>query len=147
MKELRDNQSQLVSLINSLTVNEDERQDLWVAYLSGTPTNYLSCELERIRLDDIEELKPSINQLLTQSIPPHLLTTLNQFSDFEKRVIYHLLLGLSVDSIARYNKLSSIRVEQTISTIRKSSLWDEYLDGTKKEIYRSRGIRSYSGRA
>ncbi len=117
-------------MINNLTADNDERQELWILYLSGTPTYDLCLELERIRLDDVEELKHSIFQLLINPLSEDLQRTIKQFSDFEKDIIYHLLLGLDIDSIGEYKGISGVRVRQTLSTIRKSSFWERYLNGS-----------------
>ncbi len=147
MKKRSSQQYQLMDLINNLTVNEDERQDLWLSYLSGTPTSDLPSRLDYVTLDDIEELKPAVQSLLANPLPQELLNVIETFPDLEKNIIFFLALGLSIDSISGYKKLSTMKVEQTLHTIQKSSHWKTYLDGIKDKIHGPRGIRSHPGRA
>ena len=117
--------------INALTSNEDLRQDLWVAYLSGAPSDTFSSELKKIRqkLDSVEEVKIASQLLIQQPLSKKAQDIIAKFSDVECRVMCYLALGMSIDFISKYNNISRIRVLQLISTIKNSCEWKDYFNG------------------
>jgi hypothetical protein len=109
---------QIASLINRLTLDEDLRQDLWVAYLSGTPNNSLTIVLDSISsFNHIEDnFKQQIQSLISNppSIqhPPH-------FSDLECIIVCLLILGCDLSIISRYNGISEVKVRQVVVALQE----------------------------
>ena len=132
------------NLINCLTNSEDERQDLWVHYLSGTPVDSLSSHLKQVQLeysDDIE-LRKAIWQLVKDPISEELSNFLvKNFTDYERSVICFLMLGCDVEKISELKGISQVRIRQSIATIRYNKCWKE-MYGTKEEPDRRREVRS-----
>jgi hypothetical protein len=122
-------------LINQLTQDEDERQELWLDYLNGTPLNSLNKRLGQFfiqkKLDD-EEVKKTLWQLIKKTSSDDFSKFLNCFSNYERSIMFCLMVGLSVPEIAEYKGICQVRVRQTISAIRYNSSWKEFY-GTKKE--------------
>lgn len=122
-------------LINSLSNDEDIRQDLWVTYLNGVPMEQLNAHLAKLKAEYSEdrELQKSIWTLINN--PPreelHNLIEMN-FTEYERSIICCLMLGLSSDRISEIKGISQVRIRQTIATIRYNSVWEEFY-GTKKE--------------
>ena len=114
-----------LQLINNLTDDEDDRQDLWVYLLEGNSLNSLTKRLEEIKksqkiydktqkkLQDFFSTRPSLN----------FEKFLTHFSEFEKSIMFFMVIGYSVDEISRYKDTSVVRVMQTIATIKENSAW------------------------
>lgn len=122
------------NLISCLTNDEDLQQDLWVHYLSGTPTELFEASLERLKVEYSEdiELRNAVWNLI-QNPPSEKLSTFleNNFSDYERGIIFCLMLGLQVSRISHIKGISEVRVRQSIATIRYNSAWSKY--GIKEE--------------
>ena len=122
------NQEKISQLINSLTVNEDIRQDLWIAYLSGTPANKLSSKILQILISyDIEE-----RSVKTFTLSSAQESFFNAFSDLESRVMYLLSLGYNVGEISVALGRSRVAILQAVSSMRKNIAWDLY--GIKEKL-------------
>lgn len=125
------------SLINCLTNNEDERQDLWVHYLSGHPVDSLSVHLKQVQLEysDDKELRKAIWSLIQDPISEELSNFLAlNFTDYERSIICFLMLGLNVEKISGVKGISQVRIRQSIATIRYNKAWSKY--GTENKIDR-----------
>lgn len=123
------------NLINCLANSEDERQDLWVHYLSGTPIESLGSQLKQIQVEysDDTELRQAVWDLLQNPLSEELSQfLLNNFTDYERSVVCLLALGLDVDKIADIKGISGVRIRQTIVTIRYNKCWEE-IYGTEEE--------------
>lgn len=125
-------------LINCLSKDEDIRQDLWVSYLSGTPIESLDARLARITAEhSLEtELQEAIWQLI-ENPPSEELSTLiaNNFTDYERSIIFCLMLGLTSSRISVLKGISQVRIKQSIATIRYNKCWEEAY-GTKEKSNR-----------
>ena len=131
------------SLINGLTNDEDMRQDLWVCYLSGTPTESFESRLERIKAEysDDFHLRQAIWQLINNPISEELSIALQtHFTDYERSIICCLMLGLRVDQISQGKGISEVRIRQSIATIRYNAIW-EVMYGIKEKSNRRRTLR------
>lgn len=136
--------NEVSNLINCLSNDDDVRQDLWVHYLSGTPVESLEARLVRIKAeysDDIE-LQKSIWNLI-KNPPPEELSTLiaANFTDYERNIIFCLMLGLTAGKISEIKGISQVRIRQSIATIRYNKCWEEAY-GIKEKPDRRRKIRS-----
>lgn len=120
---------QVSCLINSLTNDEDMRQDLWVYYLSGKPVESFEARLERLKVEYSVpfELQKLLWQLIKNPISEKLSESLqNNFTDYERSIICFLMLGLEVDQISKIKGISEVRIRQSIATIRYNKVWNEH---------------------
>lgn len=124
------------SLINSLTDNEDQRQDLWVHYLSGNPPSsfvaYLNKSNKAYAAD--REIAHLLWHVFNNPPSEKFQRLLSNFSDIEQSVICLLALGLSVTEVSGYKGISEIRIKQVISIVRENDCWEE-LYGVKEKTH------------
>ena len=120
------NNQDVLVLINSLTDDNDYRQDLWVHYLSGFPTQSFSSKLEEIHKENIENqrIADSIWYLLNDAGYCEFRELLKEFSELEQSIMCLLAMGFTIPEISRYKTLSIIRVQQVVTTIKNHSKWD-----------------------
>lgn len=119
------NQILVNSLINCLTDDEDQRQELWLYYLNGNSIESLSDYLCRIKSDgDLsEQLQKKIWSATKNGSSDFLQNVLHNFSNVEQSVIILLALGLSVAQISKYKKLAEVRVNCVIFAIKNNEYW------------------------
>jgi hypothetical protein len=111
---------QVSSLINCLTNNEDERQDLWVHYLSGNSERSFASklqELQQVNEDDLK-IKEALLTLYKAQSNEKLTAIFSTFSDFERHIVFLLLIDFSPDQISSYKGISEVRIRQAIQAIR-----------------------------
>lgn len=132
--------------INSLTKDEDTRQNLWLHYLNGAPIESLNKYLLSINADQLIEnqLRKNIHYLTFILKSKELSDILSNFSDFEKSLICLLILGLKPYEISTIKGISEVRIEQSIASIRYNSCWELYYGSEKtpdrrREIWFDRG--------
>jgi hypothetical protein len=125
------------NLINCLTNNEDERQELWVHYLSGNAPSTFTSHLKKI--NTLFSADTEIQEQLWTAFktPPSdkFQELLSRFSDIEQSVVCLLALGLTVSQISGYKTIAEIRIKQVISIIRENDCWEE-LYGIKETTNR-----------
>jgi hypothetical protein len=127
---------QVSSLINCLTKNEDERQDLWVHYLSGNTADTFASKLQSIQETNQEDqkVKEVLWTILEISKSEHSIA-FSKFSDFDRNIIFLLMLDWSPEQISSYKGISEVRIRQAITSLRyNSTLKEQY--GTQKIINR-----------
>lgn len=119
--------NQVNCLINSLTNDEDLRQELWIHYLSGNTVTSFSNHLEKLKFEYSEDLnlKKQIWLLIKNPPSDKFLSLLDNFTEFERSVICLLILGLDVNKISAAKGISEVRIRQSIATIRYNSCWEE----------------------
>lgn len=113
--------------IESLTSNEDFRQDLWVAYLSGQqhlPTILQKIQEEHIK---IEEFQIRLHRCVVEELSITISQLLENFSGMEKSILYLLIMGYDVNDIGDQYGTSPVRIQQAIRTIQKHSIWNKLL--------------------
>jgi hypothetical protein len=117
-------QSQILDLINSLTDDDDLRQELWVRHLSGSTEESLRKHVDR-SLDNIddENFKMALWNVISNPPSDNFNQLLEAFTDFERSIVILLALGLSIEKISIYKDISEIRVRQAISVIRYNNVW------------------------
>lgn len=116
----------IASLINSLTNDEDKRQQLWVYYLSSNDALSLPAHLKT--LQEEEKLQKDLDTLwaLIASKPAFkVLNILDSFTDLERSIIALLMLGLDLDTISKYKLISPVRLKQVIMCIKNNSNWNK----------------------
>jgi hypothetical protein len=113
------------SLINCLTDDEDQRQELWLYYLNGNSIESLSDYLCCIKSDSelSEQLQKRIWAATKNGSSDFLQNVLHNFSNVEQSVIILLALGLSVAQISKYKKLAEVRVNCVIFAIKNNEYW------------------------
>lgn len=129
-------------LINSLTDNEDLRQDLWVFYLSGNSPEAISEHLAKISIEyeDHDNVRQNLWSILKNPPSDGLTSTLETFTDYERSIIFLMLVGCTVDQISQHKGINQVRVRQVLASIRYNSCWDK-LYGTKETPNGRRKIR------
>jgi hypothetical protein len=130
-------------LISSLTNDEDQRQELWAHYLNGNAPSSLASHLEHIQEEDaIEvELQSQLYRLFKAPPSDKLHELLSHFSPIEQSIVCLLALGLSIEQVSGYKRISEVRIRQVISIIRENDCWEE-LYGIKEEINTRREVRT-----
>jgi hypothetical protein len=122
----------VANLINSLTIDEDIRQDLWVEYLSGTPSSKLYSKILKILIKyDILSREKQISNIIHHSIPENFLNT---FSDIESKTLYLLCLGYNIGDISDTLGQDRVSILDAVSSIRQKSTWSK--NGFKESIQR-----------
>ena len=127
---------QVSCLINSLTNDEDLRQELWVHYLNGNPPDSFSRQLEKIRIEysDDLELKQSLWNILTNPPSEKFTKVLSHFTDFERSILCFLMLGLTIEAISSVKGICEVRIRQSIANIRYNGIWEKAYGIKEKPI-------------
>ena len=110
--------------IESLTCNEDFRQDLWVAHLSGQqqlPTILHSIQAQH---DKTEEFQYRLHKYAADELTGSISQLLDNFNSAERSILYMLILGYKANDIGNHYGTSTVRIQQSINIIRKHSVWD-----------------------
>jgi hypothetical protein len=121
--------AQVNCLINSLTNDEDLRQDLWVCYLSGKSAESLESRLERIHAEYSaqRELEKLVWNLIHNPPSEEFSAVLEKnFTEYERSIIFFFMLGIDVSDISRIKGISEVRIRQSIATIRYNKAWEVY---------------------
>jgi DNA integrity scanning protein DisA with diadenylate cyclase activity len=121
----------MVSLINHLTTDNDERQELWVHYLENSDITALSDYLSQIRQQYSEEqlLQITVWKQLENPSDFNLQWVFDHFTDLEQSVIQLLILGVSLKDISGIKGIGLMRLRHVVSIICDNPAWEE-LDGT-----------------
>lgn len=123
--------------IDRLSLNEDERQDLWAAYLENPDINFSNT------LDGIKFYK-SIHDQISANIVACFYSlsysstadALDNFSDLERSVLILLMIGLSIEQISRYKMIEILRLQQMLSNVSVHPIWEELRVKEKTECRR-----------
>lgn len=121
MKRTPTNQkiNSLLKLINSLTQDEDAKQDLLLLYLEGN-TSPASIEKLAAKINivqSVEANKVAIDWLINSNSSSDLILFLESLTDLQREVVLLHSSGVSIDDISRYNGISRQKVEQLIKSI------------------------------
>lgn len=118
---------QVSNLINCLTKDEDQRQDLWVHYLSGNPTSTFTAYLDKLNKEFAQDSQ--MQELLWGIFinPPSdkFEKLLTNFSDIEQSMVCMLAMGLTISEISQYKGISEVRIRHVIQVIRYNKCWEE----------------------
>jgi hypothetical protein len=119
---------QIQDQIHLLTNDEDHRQELWLHYLKGNSIETFAKKLDQIKLEFSEDsdLRRKIHDLLSNPPASSFTEILDNFSDFERKTICLLLLGVDVKTISKIKGISEVRIRQVIHAIRYNSVWSKY---------------------
>lgn len=111
------------SLIDSLTTDEDMRQELWLLFLSGHSPASLPESIHRIAWEQriAEQISIVAFQIMNYN---HTLTgILNFLSPLERSIVILMAAGVSMDMISQYKGISHIRLRQLLFSIQKAPSW------------------------
>lgn len=114
--------------IEKLTDDEDKRQELWLHYVSGNCVNSLTEKLAKVEHENMlqEKFRNAVADMYRKPPTETTVKFLGNFTDFERSIIFLLLLGFSVHEVAEYKGISYTRIKQSIVAISKHSAWEEY---------------------
>ena len=134
---------QVSQLINCLTNDEDQRQDLWVHYLSGHSPSTFADHLEKINREFYADsyLQNLLWDIFKNPPSDKFKQLLDTFSQIEQSVVCLLALGLTVSELSKYKGISEIRIKHVISIVKEKDCWEE-LYGAKETTDRRRAIWS-----
>jgi hypothetical protein len=121
--------------IETLSQDEDERQDLWVAYLEDPYFDLSSRFIEIKNRNDANDivLTNLINYL--QSPPTsEMLELLDNFTDLERSVMILLVIGFTKEQVSKYKMIEMLRLQQMVNNISTHPIWEKTL--AKKETER-----------
>lgn len=120
--------------IEILSQDEDERQDLWVAYLEDPYFDLSSRFVEIKNRNDTNDIILSnlINYL--QSPPTsEMLELLDNFTDLERSVMILLVIGFTKEQVSKYKMIEMLRLQQMINNISTHPIWEKVLAKKKTE--------------
>jgi hypothetical protein len=118
-------------LISALTKNEDLRQDLWVAYLSGEIDSTFSKKLQQlsISLDVEKRASERFQEIIDLDIAPHVL---DQLSDLQCLILFMTILGYSAEPISIHTGIMRVHIVQFLVTLKDSNIW-KFLQKNSKD--------------
>ena len=124
--------AEMVGMINHLTTDNDEQQELWVHYLENSDISALSEYLTHIReqYSEDELLQITVWKKLDNPSDFNLQWVFDHFTDLEQSVIQLLILGTSLQDISSIKSIGLMRLRHVIAIIRENPAWKE-LDGTE----------------
>lgn len=127
---------ELVGLINRLTTDKDEQQELWVHYLENSDVSALSNHLDEIRKKYTEEqlLQITLWRHVENPSDLNLQWLFDNFSELEQSIIRLLILGATLQQISGIKNIGVARMRHIVSVIREQKCWEE-LDGVKNQPY------------
>src|SRR4051812_30427308 len=105
-------------LINQLTIDSDERQELWVHYLYNRDISALSNYLSKIRKTFSEDELLQITlwkKVSSSSVANELLGLFDHFTDLEQSIIRLLALGATVEQISGIKSIGVVRIRHIVS--------------------------------
>lgn len=119
------------NLIDRLTTDNDERQELWVRYLEDNNVSILSDYLADIRKKYSEEqlLQITIWKRIENPSDLNLQWLFDNFSELEQSITHLLMLGADIQQISGIKRIGVGRLRHIISIICENKVWEE-LDGT-----------------
>lgn len=121
--------------IETLSQDEDERQDLWVSYLQD-PYFDLSSRLVEIknRKDASDLLFNNIINYLKSPPTADMLELLDQFTKLEQSVMLLFVIGLTKEQVSKYKMIEMLRLQQLIANVSTHPAWERMF--AKKETQR-----------
>lgn len=109
------------AIINSITSDEDDRQDLWVSYLSGENHAFFIHIIDKNKQKEQFEQKylQKAHELMCSPLIDKLLKSLQNLSELELSVTCLLIIGCETSEISRYKGISQVYVQHIINTVSK----------------------------
>jgi hypothetical protein len=134
-------QDQVNILINRLTNDEDQRQDLWIHYLSGHSPESLTSYIDQLNIESQMEREVQARLWYIFKNPPSdkFFELLSVLSETEQSVACLLALGLTVSQLSKYKGISETRIRQVISVMGDSDCWEKLY--AEEKTNRRRALR------
>ena len=122
---MRQDFQKLKILIDSLTLDEDLRQELWISALSD---EYFFKNFNRILTNHLHnrsilDFQSKLFNFIKAPLSPEAEYAISILSIFEQQVLYQLLLGRTPLQIAEYKDIDVVRINQAILSIKNSLAW------------------------
>jgi len=97
-------------------------------HINGNQPSTFAQKLTSIRHehDKQERFMHALSGFFIDPPSSKLIKLLDSFSDFERSIMFLLLLGFSVNDVSEYKGISCIRIKQSIASIKKHTVWKEY---------------------
>jgi hypothetical protein len=127
-----------MKLIDHLTQDDDERQELWVHYLENNDILMLSDYLKQIREQYNEEqlLQITIWKQLKNPSDFNLQQLFDNFTELEQSIIRLLILGVSLQQIVGIKNIGALRLRHIIAIICENQCWKELNTNLKGSLWR-----------
>jgi len=126
--------------IENVTDDLDIRQSIWLEYLETDSEDIDSiCNKLIIQKKIAEQIETNIIKLTKSKSSDDFLNILNSFTEFEQDIISLIVVGIPINSIAKYKMIKPMRIIQIISCISSNPVWREYF--AEKELNTKRKIR------
>lgn len=118
-------QTTIRQLINSLTEDEDLRQELWIHFLSGHASSSFIYKLEILKIYQrvADDFQYNLATFFTHPLSSTVEDVIAVLAPAERRIVYLLVCGCSPQDIAKYNNICSLKVYQAIASIQMSQVW------------------------
>ena len=117
------NTTSIQNLINSLTDDEDLRQELWVLWLSGTSPCNLHGKLLIIMLENDLIIRVSDYAYSVMSDTNDFTSKIQCLYSIERAIITLIASGVKLETISRYKGISLIRLKQMLFSIQTAPFW------------------------
>jgi len=115
----------ILAQIESLTGNEDFKQDLWVAHLSGQQQLFITLQSIQSQHDKIEEFQYRLHKYAFDELTGGISQLLDNFNGIERSIVYMLILGYKIQDISDHHGTCLVHVQQSIDIIQKHSVWSK----------------------
>jgi FixJ family two-component response regulator len=133
-------QREIKAKIDVLTEDLDIRQSVWLEYLETDCEDVdFICKKLLIQKEVNQQIENNITAMLNSETPEDFIELLQDFTEFEQSILSLLIVGISINSIAKYKMIKPMRILQIVSNISSSPIWGEYF--AKKDINSKRKIR------
>lgn len=127
-KDTTEKQRLILQTIENLTDDDDQRQELWLLYLTGSQPETFSNQLEKIKIQygDNIKLQEVVWQLIQSDSPAaiEVKRIIDELTPLERSIVALLMIGVDVQRISRYKSISETRIRHIIATIRSNSNWE-----------------------
>lgn len=122
---------QTQALIDSLTTDEDVKQELWILFLSGHPPSSLKSNLDTILWENYITERVSTTAFEIMHSYGTLSGLLDFLSPLERTIVILVASGITLDIISRYKGISHIRLRQILFSIQRAPSWMLLAKGSK----------------
>lgn len=125
---------QIMEMINSLASDEDQRQELWVVYLSDPATFSSRAEQVLVSIALEDEIAARSVAYIRHQPSNKLLKVMEHLSEIEVSVVCLVMLGLSNYQISQYKMIGMRPLAQLLDSVATHPAWVTY--GIKEKIER-----------
>lgn len=118
--------------IEQSTNDDDVGQEVWLRILEtgdSNAQNHIQRVIEEQQFQ--EDLQRRIRNFSTRDDDVSVLDIIQNFSANQQSIIVLIMLGYSLDFIARYKNMCTLRFTQTLKFISKHEGWGDYLEKEK----------------